>query len=166
VSYKSQKALKLQMIFAWFFYFITDLNNMISINQPWLEITGLSLIFYNFFYAYAISLNANKFIAPVSLYEMKYLSKCQYWNCQFTNTLMAYMYKMLKTCNNNISVSWIKNMFYNYVYRQKPSYLIKFKCNFHFMPVCTFKLVAFEQLWHLNLQVLVISIQPRCHFCS
>jgi len=37
-------------------------------------------------------------------------------------------------------------MFYNYVYRQQPSYLIKFKCNFPFIPVHTFKLVAFKQL--------------------
>ena len=31
----------------------------------------------------------------------------------------------------------------NYVYSQQPSYLMEFKCNFHFMPVYTFKLVAF-----------------------
>ena len=83
MSYKSRKALKLQKMFA-FFDFITDLNNMISINQPWLEIAKLSL---NLFYADAISLNANQFIAPVSLYEMKYILKCQYWNCQFTNLI-------------------------------------------------------------------------------
>jgi len=29
--------------------------------------------------------NANKFITPVLVYEMKYLLKCQYWNCQFSN---------------------------------------------------------------------------------
>jgi len=32
------------------------------------------------------------------------------------------------------------------------------KCNFHIMPVYTFKLVAFYQLWLLNLQGLVISV--------
>jgi len=31
----------------------------------------------------------------------------------------------------------------NYVYSQQPSYLMEFKCTFHFMPVYTFKLVAF-----------------------
>jgi len=36
-----------------------------------------------------------------------------------------------------------QNTFYNYVCSQQPSYLMEFKCNFHFMPVYTFKLVAF-----------------------
>jgi len=31
----------------------------------------------------------------------------------------------------------------NDVYSQQSSYLIEFKCTFHFMPVYTFKLVAF-----------------------
>jgi len=57
-------------------------------------------------------------------------------------TLVAHMHKMLKTYNNNISVSWTKNVFYNYVYSQQPSYLMEFKCSFHFMLVYTFKLVA------------------------
>jgi len=56
-----------------FFYFITDLNEMIYINQPLLEISELS---FKLFCAYAISLNANKFITPVPVYEMKYLLKC------------------------------------------------------------------------------------------
>jgi len=54
---------------------------------------------------------------------------------------MAYMHKMLKPIINRI-----KNLLNNYVYRQQFSYLMKFKCNFHFMPVYTFKLVAFQQL--------------------
>jgi len=33
-------------------------------------------------------------------------------------------------------------MFYNYVYRQQPSYLMAFKCNFDFM------LVYIVNLWH------------------
>jgi len=37
----------------------------------------------------------------------------------------------------------MKNMFYNYAYSQQPSYLMELKCNFHFLPICTFKLVAF-----------------------
>jgi len=31
-------------------------------------------------------------------------------------------------------------MFYKHVYSQQPSYLMELKCNFHFMPVCTFKI--------------------------
>jgi len=58
---------------------------------------------------------------------------------------MAHMHKMLKTYNNDIFVSRMKNMFYNYVYSQQPSYLIEFKCNIiHFMPIYTLK------LWHSN----------------
>jgi len=34
-------------------------------------------------------------------------------------------------------------MFCNYVYSQQPSYLMEFKRNIYFMPVFTFKLVAF-----------------------
>jgi len=42
VSYKSQQALKLHMIFYMIFIiFITDLNEMIWINQPWLKIAEL-----------------------------------------------------------------------------------------------------------------------------
>ena len=58
-------------------------------------------------------------------------------------TLLAHMHKMLKIYNNNISVSWIKNMSYNYVYSEQPSYLMEFKCNFHFMPIYTLKLMTF-----------------------
>ena len=36
-----------------------------------------------------------------------------------------------------------KKLFSNYLYSQQPSYLMEFKCNFHFMPVYIFKLVAF-----------------------
>jgi len=43
---------------------------------------------------------------------------------------MAHMHKMLKTYNNHISVSLIKNMSYNYVYNEQTSYLMEFKCNF------------------------------------
>jgi len=56
---------------------------------------------------------------------------------------MAYMHKMLKTYNNNIPVLWTENMFYNYVYSQQPLCLMEFKCNFHYMLIHTFKLVAF-----------------------
>jgi len=65
------------------------------------------------------SQHAMKFITLVLVYEMKYLLKCQYWNCQLviSLTLMAHMHKMLKAYNN-VSVSWIKIMFYNYVYSQ------------------------------------------------
>ena len=45
----------------------------------------------------------------------------------------------------------MKNMFYNYVYSQS-SYLMEFKCNFQFVPVSTLN------LWHSNLQGLVISV--------
>jgi len=34
-------------------------------------------------------------------------------------------------------------MFYNYAYIQQPSYLMEFECNFDFILVYTFKLVAF-----------------------
>jgi len=53
------------------------------------------------------------------------------------------MHKMLKANDNNISFSRIKNMFYNYVHSQQPSYLMESTCNFHFMPVYTLKLLAF-----------------------
>jgi len=36
-----------------------------------------------------------------------------------------------------------KYILYNYVYSQQPSYLMKVKSNFFFMPFYTFKLVAF-----------------------
>jgi len=36
-----------------------------------------------------------------------------------------------------------KKKLYNYVYSQERSYLMEVKCSFHFMPVHTFKLVAF-----------------------
>ena len=55
---------------------------MIEINQPWPEIAELS---FKLFCAYAKSLNANKFITLVPVNKMKYLLKCQYWNCQFIN---------------------------------------------------------------------------------
>ena len=51
---------------------------------------------------------------------------------------MAFMHKMLKIYDDNTSVSWIKNMFYNYVYSQKPSYFVEFKCNFHFIHTSKF----------------------------
>jgi len=43
-------------------------------------------------------------------------------------------------------------MFYNYVYSQQPSYLMKFKSSFHFRSVHTFKLVTFYSydLWICN----------------
>jgi len=53
------------------------------------------------------------------------------------------MHKMLKTYNNHVFVSSIKNMFYNYVYNQQPSHLMEFRCNFHLMPIYTLKLIAF-----------------------
>jgi len=34
-------------------------------------------------------------------------------------------------------------MFYNYVYSKQTSYLMEFKCNFHFMPIYTLKLMVF-----------------------
>ena len=37
---------------------------------------------------------------------------------------MAHMHELLKTYNNNVSVSWIKNMFYNYVYSLQPTAFI------------------------------------------
>jgi len=65
---------------------------------------------------------------------------------------MAYMHKMLKP-NNNISVSWIKNIFNNYVYSQQPSYLMEFKCNFklytglHFQTYGILTIVTSECAW-------------------
>jgi len=74
-------------------------------------------------------------------------------------TVIAHMHRMLKTYkNNNISVSWIKNIFYNYVYRKQPSCLMEFKCDFHCMPNYTFKCMALYQLWLLNLKGVVILV--------
>jgi len=50
-----------------------------------LTLTRNSWTSFKLFCVYAISLNANKFITPVLVYKMKYLLKCQYWNCQFSN---------------------------------------------------------------------------------
>jgi len=41
-------------------------------------------------------------------------------------------------------------MLYNYVYRQQPSYLMEFKCNFHFMPVFTEIVVVETLTWEVN----------------
>jgi len=49
-------------------------------------------------------------------------------------------------------------MFDIYVYCQQPSYLMEFKYSFYFMPVHSFTLMEFLQLWLLNLQGLVISV--------
>ena len=142
VPYKSQKALKLHKIFCLFFLFYhrfkwNDLNQSILTRNSW--------TFIQIFCTYTISLNANNFITPVPVYKMKYLLKCQYCNCQLVIllTLMAYTHQMLKTYNYHVSVSWIKNMFYDYVSSEQTSYFMEFKCNFHFMPVHTFKLMAF-----------------------
>ena len=74
-------------------------------------LTKNSSTFIQIFCAYATSLNANKFITPVPVYKMKYLLKCQYWNCQLVIllTLMAYTHQMLNLWDN-IYVSWIKTM--------------------------------------------------------
>ena len=132
---------KLWTAYDFLLVFITDFNEMIQINQSWPEIAELS---FKLFCAYAQSFDANKFITPVLVNKMKY------WNANIETvssvnslTLMAHVHKMLKTYNNNISASCIKNMFYNYVYSQQPSYLMEFKCNFHFMPIFTLKLMAF-----------------------
>ena len=128
--------------FAWFFWFHHWIK-WNDLNQP--TLARNAELSFNLFCTYAIYLNASKFITPVPVYEMKYLSKCQYCNCQLVIllTLMAYTHQMLKTYNYHISVSWIKNMFYDYVSSEQTSYFMEFKCNFHFMPVHTFKLVAF-----------------------
>jgi len=136
VSNKSQKALKLHMIFCLIFLkFITDWNQLTIIRNRWNIIP--------IFCAYATSLNTKKFITPVYKNEISIeMPILKLSIIVISLTLMAHMHKMLRTYNN-ISVSWIKNMFYNHVYSQQPSYLMEFKCNFHLMPVFTFKLVAF-----------------------
>ena len=71
VSYKSQQALKLHMIFVWFlsFYHWFKWNYL---NQS--TLTRNSWIFIQTFCTYAISLVAiHKFITPVPVYEMKSL---------------------------------------------------------------------------------------------
>jgi len=52
------------------FDFITDLNQSI--------LTRNAKHRFKLFCAYAIPVNANKFITPVPVYKMKYLLKCQY----------------------------------------------------------------------------------------
>ena len=64
----------------------------------------LGLWDHNYLYhaSWKMLINVKKFITPILVYKIKYLSKCQYLNFQFSNLieLMAYMHKMSKTYNN------------------------------------------------------------------
>jgi len=71
---------------------------------------------------------------------------------------MAYMHKMLKIHNSDMSVSWIKNMLYNYVFIQPPSYLMEFKCNFHFYASLFFETYGILSVMTSESARLVISV--------
>ena len=94
--------------------------------------------------------NENKNLAPLTVYFVPqiWLQACfmpaytfkllAFWQLLYDFWIfwcVPYMHKMIKSDVDNTSVSWIKNMFYNYVYSQQPSQLMEFRCNFHFIPV-------------------------------
>ena len=83
---------QLFLFYHWFKW--NDLNQSTLTRNSWTLIQT--------FCAFAISLNANKFITPVPVYEMKYLLKCQ-----FTETASLVILLTLMTCMQNVKRLYI-----------------------------------------------------------